>query len=85
MSGKQWGLSDGVSGWTLKECREQVMEPIWDVINSLLMEGRVPREWKRANIVLIHKGGKRTEPLNYRPVSLTSVVGKICEIVIKEK
>ena len=76
---------DGVSGWALKECREQLEEPIWDVINSSLKLGQVPREWKRANIVPIYKGGKKTEPLNYRPVSLTSVVGKICEIVIKEK
>lgn len=38
-----------------------------------------------ANIVLIYRRGKKTEPLNYRPVSLTSVVGKICEIIIKEE
>ena len=40
---------------------------------------------EKANIVPIYKGGKKTEPQNYRLVSLTSVVGKICEIVIKEK
>ena len=68
---------DEVSNWTLKECREQLVEPIWDVINSSLIEGCVPEEWKRANIVPIHKSGKKTEPLNYRPVSLTSVVGKL--------
>ena len=37
------------------------------------------------NIVSIYKGGKKTDPLNYRPVSLTSVVSKICDILIKEK
>ena len=76
---------DGVSAWTLRECREQLVEPIWDVINTSLKEGTVPKQWKRANIVPIYKGGKKTEPQNYRPVSLTSVVGKICEIIIKEK
>ena len=30
----------------------------------------------------IHKGGKKTESLNYRPVSLSSVVGKVCKIMI---
>ena len=76
---------DGVSNWTLKECKEQLVEPIWDIIDSSLREGKVPKEWKRANIVPIYKGGKKTEPLNYRPVSLTSVVGKLCEIIIKEQ
>ena len=76
---------DGVAGWILKECKNQMIEPIWDIINTSLKEGRVPKEWKRANIVPIFKGGIKTEPLNYRPVSLTSVVGKLCETVIKEK
>ena len=75
---------DGVSGWILKECREQLMEPIWDIVNSSLKEGKVPKEWKRANIVPIYKGGGKTEPLNYRPVSLTSIVAKMCEMVIKK-
>ena len=34
---------DGVSSWTLKECRKQLVEPIWNVINSSLKEGNVPR------------------------------------------
>ena len=76
---------DGVSGWTLKECKEQLVQPIWEMITSSIKEGRVPKEWKRANIVPIYKGGKQTDLLNYRPVSVTSVVSKICEILIKEK
>ena len=76
---------DGVSNWTLKECREELVEPVWDVINTSLMEGTVPKEWKRANIVPIYKEVKETEPFNYRQVSLTCVVGKKFEMVIKER
>ena len=76
---------DGVSGWTLKECKEQLVQPIWEVFTSSIKEGRVPKEWKRANIVPIYKGGKKTDTMNYRPVSLTSIVSKICDILIKEK
>ena len=50
---------DEVSNWMLRECKEQLVEPIWDVINSSLREGKVPREWKRANIVPIYKAGKK--------------------------
>ncbi|MPC51156.1 hypothetical protein E2C01_044996 [Portunus trituberculatus] len=62
---------DGVSGWALKECKDELLEPIWEVVTSSLKEGRVPLEWMRANIISLFKGGKSTEPLNYRPMSLT--------------
>ena len=42
-------------------------------------------DWKRANIVPIHKGGSKEEPLNYRPVSLTSILCKLCEKIIKKR
>ncbi len=42
-------------------------------------------DWKRADMVLIFKGGNKDDPTNYRSVSLTNVVGKICERVIKDK
>ena len=69
MSEKGYGLT--VSAWTLKECSEQLVELIWDMINSSLIEETVLREWKRADIEPIFKEGKKTEPLNYRWVSLT--------------
>ena len=73
-----------MASWTLKECKEQLAEPIWEIVNSSLEEGKVLKEWKRANIIPIFKGGSKTEPLKYRPVSVTGVVGKLCETVIKE-
>ena len=33
----------------------------------------------------IHKGGDKKEPLNHRPVSLRSVVAKICEKIVKDR
>ena len=40
---KAMGL-DGVSGWTQRKCKDQLIQPIWEVITSSLMEGRVPQE-----------------------------------------
>ena len=47
--------------------------------------GKVPQEWKRAYMMSIYKNGNKDEPLYYRPMSLTSIVCKICEKVIKKQ
>ena len=73
---------DEVNGREIKECRQEIEEPIWDTINSSLKEGKVLSE-SRANIVPIDKEKDKREPLNYRPVSLMSIVSKLCEIIVK--
>ena len=44
-----------------------------------LDSGRVPTDWKTANIIHIFKKGDRHKPSNYRPVSLTSICCKLLE------
>ena len=76
---------DGISGRLLKECKDELIDVILDIVSTSLETGKVPKEWKRAEVIPIYKSGNRTEPLNYRPVSLTSILCKICEEVIKLK
>ena len=85
LDGRKATGPDGVSGWILKECSNQLTDKLYIIISTSIKEGRVPHDWKRANIVPIFKGGDSQEPSNYRPVSLTSVVAKICERIIKNK
>ena len=44
--------------------------------NVTINNGTIPRDWKKAIIAPIHKGGDRSVVKNHRPVSLTSVVCK---------
>ena len=76
---------DGVSNWILRECSDQLADKIHAVLVSSFEENVVPLDWKKADIVPIFKGGNDEDPLNYRPVSLTSVVAKIGETIIKER
>ena len=51
-----------------------------------LQEGIVPLEWKEANIIPLLKKGSRNKSVgqNYRPVSLTSVICKLLETIIRD-
>ncbi|CAH1259341.1 ADD3 [Branchiostoma lanceolatum] len=69
---------DGIDGRLLKEYAVELSEPIANILNSSLLEGRVPHEWKEAVVVPLPK----TSPpdINHlRPVSLTSLISKVCE------
>ncbi len=68
---------DGVSSWVLKECNQHLTGKLCDLYNESLAQGKMPKDWKRAEIVPLYKGGSKEDSLNYRPVSLTSVVVKV--------
>ena len=57
--------------------------PILQVIFERSYEtGIVPEEWRSAYITPIYKKGARSDPGNYRPVSLTCVASKVMEHVV---
>ena len=56
----------------------------WKLFNLSIEEGVVPLEWKEANIIPLYKKGSRSKSENYSPVSLTSVICKLLERLIKD-
>ncbi len=43
----------------------------------------MPKSWKIGNITALFKKGEITNPGNYRPVSLTSVICKLMEKLVR--
>ena len=76
---------DGIYPRILWEAREEIAQPLALIFVSSLSTGTVPEDWRIANVVPLFKKGSRDNPGNYRPVSLTSVVGKVLERIIRDR
>ena len=81
-TGKSQG-SDNIHPKFIAETAESIVETLLLIFRQSLDEGKLPSEWKTANVSALHKKGPKTDPSNYRPISLTSVVCKIFEKVIR--
>ena len=77
--------TDGISQRVLKEAAEEVSVPLSLLFNKSMQTNAIPMDWKTANVVPIFKSGAKSEPSNYRPISLTSVVVRVMERILKQK
>ena len=73
--------------WTrvLHTMAEVLANPLSVIFGRLMGEGEVPGIWRKANVCPIFKKGTKGDPANYRPVSLTCVVGKVMESLIRDE
>ena len=77
---------DGIHGKVLKSCAGSLAYPLSLLFRLSYNTGHIPAEWKMANIVPVHlKKGAKDSVENYRPISLTSLVTKIFEKVIRDE
>jgi endonuclease/exonuclease/phosphatase family metal-dependent hydrolase len=75
---------DGIVPRLLVETADILNLPLLYVYQKSMESGRVPDDWKKANVTAIFKKGDKSSPCNYRPVSLTSVVCKVLESLIRD-
>ena len=76
---------DGVPSILLKKCKKALSPLLALFWNESMKTGCIPKTLKESIIAPVHKGGNKSEPANYRPVSLTSHLIRIYEKVLRNK
>ena len=67
----------------IKICDTSTCRPLKLIFLPCLESGKFPNEWKKANLVPVHKKGDKQILKNYRPISL--LAGKILERLLYDR
>ena len=76
---------DNIHAHTLSALKNELAYPLLILFKKSILESNVPKIWKLANVTPIFKKGDKLKPSNYRPISLTCILIKTLESIIREK
>ena len=76
---------DQIPSRVLKELCCELAVPLCNLFNLSIKTGQLPKDWKTAEVTAIFKKGTRSDPGNYRPVSLTCISCKVLESLIRDE
>ena len=73
---------DGFSIRMIQLSCDSIAKPLHLIFKNCIETSTFPAEWKKGNIIPIHKKGSKQEITNYRPISLLPIFSKIFERII---
>ena len=85
MDGNKSPSPDGYHPCFIKELADFIIEPIGIIFRNSMESGTIPSQWKEARVSAIYKKGNKKLAGNYRPVSITSVLCRILEKLIRNQ
>ncbi len=71
--------ANDISARMLKETASSITSMVTQLFNISITLGELPNEWKTARVSPIRKSGDLSDPENYRPISLLSLLSKLLE------
>jgi len=76
---------DGIGNRVLRECADCLATPLAKLFRLSFAKGHFPALWKLARVVPVHKKKSRSDPGNYRPISLLSNISKLMEKFVNKQ
>ena len=76
---------DKINGKVLKNCSSSLSTPLSILFEKCYNSSSIPDEWKAALVVPVHKKGPKANVENYRPISLTCIIMKVMERIIRDE
>ena len=76
---------DGIPAKLLRECANEINDPLRFIINQCISTAMIPNEWKIAIVIPLFKSGNSSDPDNYRPISVLPVLAKVFEKLVHEQ
>ena len=74
--------SHGLSSIMIKSITNEISPILTVLINKSFEQGIFPNILKMSKIIPIYKGKDKSDPINYRPISITSIISKIIEKIM---
>lgn len=78
------GLDD-ITPRTLIRLAPVLAEPLSVFFQNMFLQGVTPEQWKQGVITPAYKGGNRSDPSNYRPITLLPILSKVMESVVADQ
>ena len=76
---------DGFSGKFIKLCSPHISELLANILNLSISKGVYPDSLKIARVSPIYKKGVKSDPSNYRPISVLSLINTVFEKVLHSR
>ena len=76
---------DGISAQVLKWCIPHILPLITKIFNEFVDKGVYPSTLKLARVTALHKGGKKDNADNFRPISILPQFNKVFEKLIHRR